>query len=476
MMFKPLHLLMVLCCAMSMHAQKKDTLVLYYPSDGYALSAKDRSTLDSFLSLGWDRLWIRSFTDAADGEEYNMELSKKRSLEVSRYVGQKKFPEGALSVEYFGESAPVGDNNSEEGRALNRRTELIGYRFPRMASRPREDPAKPVTAALDNGFIITYRPGSLPSDMLLNFEAGSGNNFRVVTNTVQMRQAAMFNNTTRGEILSSVMIICGERLQQCVLDSPIFIKVPIPFRTRCPIEKVKFFNTTVEAGKTIWQEQIKTLYPQTIDGVQYVGIWMKDFCNCINFDFKVDPDCFEMDSASLMYVHANVKNLSAEIGQLNSVYLPREIKPSTHSILYLKDKPLDALVSFSLYNGKRRIKSFYNQLLPSLPYDSTARQYLITTDTVRFYFPDIQYGDVYVRVNGDKYRTFLDDHRCQVIYLRRKAEKITVDLSLMVSRKKLVWLKGKPLSTLPYDAQRGCYIVDKSFLETIAEKTMITMR
>ena len=289
-MYKPLHLLIISFCALFSHGQKTDTLVLFYKTDQFNISKPDKQRLDSFIQRGWDRIIINGYTDETDEEEYNLGLSKKRSGEVYQYFMTKRIESISIYSQYFGESMPKADNSSDDGRALNRRTEIIGYQYARITIKPKVDPMIPVTKTLDNGFIITYSPGTMPASMAANFDAGSAMNFQLISNTTQMRQNNLFNNTTNGEILSSVLIICGNGLNPCKLDKPIEIKVPIPFKTKCPIEKVKFFSAVAEKGKMIWQEQTRQLYPEYIDGRQYIKIWIDNFCECINFDFKIDPD------------------------------------------------------------------------------------------------------------------------------------------------------------------------------------------
>ena len=168
--------------------------------------------LTSSCYYGWDRIFITGYTDEMDEEDYNLTLSKKRSGEVRQYIHQKRFPDSLVSEKYFGEAMPFADNDTEDGRALNRRTEIIGYRFPGITLKPKEDPMKEVTTTLDNGFIITYRPGVLPGYLATNFASGSGIDFQFISNTTEMRQNNFYNNTTNGEILSSVLIICSGQI------------------------------------------------------------------------------------------------------------------------------------------------------------------------------------------------------------------------------------------------------------------------
>src|SRR6185436_528056 len=195
------------------YSQKTDTLRVFYKSDEYTITKQDKQRIDSFLKMNWDRITITGFTDETDSEDYNLDLSKKRSQQVYQYVLGNKVDPAILFSSFFGEAMPAADNATDDGKALNRRTEIIGYQFIRITVKPTVDPTIPVTNTLNNGFIITYRPGSVPDWMANNFASGSGVDFKVITNTTQMQQNNLYNNTTNGEILSSVMIICGQNIR-----------------------------------------------------------------------------------------------------------------------------------------------------------------------------------------------------------------------------------------------------------------------
>jgi hypothetical protein len=455
-----------ICCCLCSYAQKSDTLILFYKSDQYIISKPDQKKIDDFLNKGWDRISINGYTDETDEEDYNLELSKKRSKEVYDYLQKRRVTGNTVSYQFFGETMPVADNESEEGKALNRRTEIIGYSYPRIAPRPVVDPMVPVTRTLDNGFLITYRPGSIPESVAASFE-GPGSVFQMITNTYEMRQNNVYNNTTNGELLSSVTIFCGYRLNPCKLDTPVLLRVPVPFETNCPIEKVKFFNTVVENGKRIWQEQSKELYPEVIDGQKYVRVWVDNFCECINFDFKLDPDCYPVDSVQVLLVNARLKNFTVELQGMNSVYLPKKKNDSTFSLVYLKNKSKNAAMSFSLYAGKKRIRSFRDQPLSSMRYDSINQQYTLSVDTVQIYFPKVKVADVALKVNKDKYRIAPEKHKYQFLYLNRANEKILVDFSVVDSRGKLTIFKNQPLETLRFDPNKRCYVIDRGFIKLL---------
>jgi outer membrane protein OmpA-like peptidoglycan-associated protein len=57
-------------------------------------------------------------------KEKLLELSQQRAESVCRYMIEKGVKKNRLSAKGIGDTEPVGDNDSEENRALNRRTEF----------------------------------------------------------------------------------------------------------------------------------------------------------------------------------------------------------------------------------------------------------------------------------------------------------------------------------------------------------------
>ena len=71
-------------------------------------------------------LAIEGHTDSEGDSDYNLELSQRRAAAVVRYlVDAYGIEAGRLSAEGLGESVPVGDNSTPEGRQQNRRVELV---------------------------------------------------------------------------------------------------------------------------------------------------------------------------------------------------------------------------------------------------------------------------------------------------------------------------------------------------------------
>lgn len=67
---------------------------------------------------------INAHTDNLGSDQFNQQLSEKRATSVVEYLVQKGLDGGKLISQGFGEAQPVADNNTEEGRAQNRRVEF----------------------------------------------------------------------------------------------------------------------------------------------------------------------------------------------------------------------------------------------------------------------------------------------------------------------------------------------------------------
>lgn len=63
-------------------------------------------------------------TDIMGSAEYNVGLSRKRAEAVVDYLKQKGISADRLSIKYLGSSTPIANNESAEGRSLNRRVEF----------------------------------------------------------------------------------------------------------------------------------------------------------------------------------------------------------------------------------------------------------------------------------------------------------------------------------------------------------------
>jgi len=68
---------------------------------------------------------VAGHTDSIGTEQYNQALSVRRANAVKDYLVSKGVKASRLSAKGYGESQPVASNDTEAGRAENRRVELI---------------------------------------------------------------------------------------------------------------------------------------------------------------------------------------------------------------------------------------------------------------------------------------------------------------------------------------------------------------
>ena len=71
------------------------------------------------------RLRIEGHTDNAGDTAANLELSNARAAAVATWLTGKGIDAGRVSVAGLGDTQPVADNATEDGRARNRRVVLV---------------------------------------------------------------------------------------------------------------------------------------------------------------------------------------------------------------------------------------------------------------------------------------------------------------------------------------------------------------
>jgi len=76
-------------------------------------------------STGHEVLTIIGHTDSTGPEEYNMQLSLRRAQAAADYL--ESLGIDGITVKGMGESEPVADNGTREGRAKNRRVEVTTH-------------------------------------------------------------------------------------------------------------------------------------------------------------------------------------------------------------------------------------------------------------------------------------------------------------------------------------------------------------
>jgi len=102
---------------------------LLFPSGGSELDDDARTLLSgfrSFLASTTMPVNIAGYTDNVPGtRKDNYALSMERALAVLSVFLDGGFSPGRFSVSAYGEAFPLGDNGTPEGRAKNRRVEIL---------------------------------------------------------------------------------------------------------------------------------------------------------------------------------------------------------------------------------------------------------------------------------------------------------------------------------------------------------------
>ena len=103
---------------------------IYFDTDKATLKAESKPTLDEIAKLlraqGSLNVFIVGHTDSQGAYDHNMDLSRRRAEAVAaELVGSYKISKARLRTAGLGMLAPVGSHATDEGRALNRRVELV---------------------------------------------------------------------------------------------------------------------------------------------------------------------------------------------------------------------------------------------------------------------------------------------------------------------------------------------------------------
>ncbi|HKY31861.1 MAG TPA: OmpA family protein [Candidatus Polarisedimenticolia bacterium] len=113
----------------------KDTLLVHFDSDilfdvdSSAIKSGVRDTLDNaaavFLEYPKTAIVVQGHTDSTGTEEHNQALSERRAGAVRAYLIGRGVDTDRIAAIGYGENHPVAGNGSADGRALNRRVDLL---------------------------------------------------------------------------------------------------------------------------------------------------------------------------------------------------------------------------------------------------------------------------------------------------------------------------------------------------------------
>lgn len=106
---------------------------VFFDTDKSVLKTESQVELDRLVLLMQQnpnmKIEIGGHTDNVGNKEHNAALSKNRAKSVYDYLVSKKIDAQRLTYQGYGFDKPIASNDTEDGRALNRRTEftIIGF-------------------------------------------------------------------------------------------------------------------------------------------------------------------------------------------------------------------------------------------------------------------------------------------------------------------------------------------------------------
>lgn len=101
---------------------------LLFDVDKAALKPASKENLEKLATIlnkyPDTEILLEGHTDATGSEEHNLELSRSRAQSVAIYLERQQVNPTRFTIMGYGESQPIADNDTPEGRAANRRVEI----------------------------------------------------------------------------------------------------------------------------------------------------------------------------------------------------------------------------------------------------------------------------------------------------------------------------------------------------------------
>lgn len=114
--------------AEEIEAERMKVDPVYFDSNKSAIPATEKAKIEKVINLlkensNYD-VKVNGYADSKGADEYNLNLSKQRSATVAKSIISGKINKARITQKGFGETNPAATNETEEGRALNRRVEF----------------------------------------------------------------------------------------------------------------------------------------------------------------------------------------------------------------------------------------------------------------------------------------------------------------------------------------------------------------
>jgi len=101
---------------------------IFFKTDSYELEDESKVELIKLIELlnqnASIKILISGHTDNVGDTEHNQKLSENRAKAVNDFLISNGIAQTRITYKGFGETKPIAINDTEEGRAKNRRTEF----------------------------------------------------------------------------------------------------------------------------------------------------------------------------------------------------------------------------------------------------------------------------------------------------------------------------------------------------------------
>jgi hypothetical protein len=153
--------LLLLFIVVSMQGQDLKQSI-YFESADYQLKIEETQALDGFLKSlpsswsNYDFLLV-GHTDNIGQADYNQKLSQNRCKTIKDYLLKKGFDANQIAYEGRGYERPAASNETNEGKAQNRRVELITMKRGTFSEAPFQVPTEVVEFNAEEGLNYAYK-------------------------------------------------------------------------------------------------------------------------------------------------------------------------------------------------------------------------------------------------------------------------------------------------------------------------------
>lgn len=103
---------------------------IYFDTNKFNINSDSKATLDKMAGILMEypdtNVLVIGHTDSQGADDYNMTLSKNRAQAVTNYLtNDKGLSAGRFTTNWYGETSPIATNDTPEGRAQNRRVNIV---------------------------------------------------------------------------------------------------------------------------------------------------------------------------------------------------------------------------------------------------------------------------------------------------------------------------------------------------------------